>query len=773
MKTTYQKNFPNQLKERTDQWWKDCIDSAIDLVATDYHGIRKNFHNKVRNYNLANDIFDFEGLRNQLVPLFAKDSKYPVEMQHYPIAIQKIDLLVGEELKRPFNFTARITNDDAITQKEEEKDAILDEFFREQFKNQSQTEEEFAALLKEKVHYINTTFQDKREKLANQILQYYWYFLDLKEIFNRGFQDLLLVGEEIYRIDVIGNEPLIIKCNPLNVTVVGGNSSPFVEDADIIIEDGYYTPADIVDSYYDELSQSQVKKIENNLMGSAAGESSMGINQVPEYIMVDAEMHAIDAQSNVRNYPTINDNGEIRVSRVVWKSRKRIKLRTYFDEMGEVQQDIVSNKYKLREDLGDIEVTTMVINEALEGTRIGDDHDNIYVKMQPLPVQNRPIDNISKCSLGYVGVYANVNTNEAMSLMDRLYPFQKLYNLFMNKLNFLYIKYKGPMYNLDTSRIPDKYETEEWLYYAEMLGWKLDDPFNEGTKGQSLGKIAGNMQQGPGVVDANLYSIIQQTIEMLNYIEMQAGSISGISKAREGQIHQSEAVSNVTREINQSSHITEKWFSIHDQVKRKVLSLFLETAKYAFRNKNKKAQYILDDSTIKSLTIDGEMFNEATYDVQIMDTSNVQELFNTMKQLSHAAMQNDMITMSQLMDIYTDNSVASIKNKLKQAEQDKMERDSEQAKEQNRLAELQMQQQAMEKEQDNEVKLLMQARELQTNIMIELAKLASKEDISDEELRLKEKLTEMELENDKLIEEKRIALDKDKINAIRSKNTTT
>lgn len=775
MNTNFYTNFPNQQKtqaQRTPDWYKKCLDSAIDQVTLEYHGIRQTYQNKVRNYNLSNDIFDFTGLRKQMVPLFPEGGKFPIDLQHYPIAPQKLDLLVGEELKRPFIFTARVTNDDAITQKEEGIEKELDAFFIEQLKSEATSEEDFKAKLEEKVEYLNTNFQDKRERLANQLLTYYWHFLDLKELFNRGFHDLLICGEEIYRVDILGNEPVVLKSNPLNITVIGGNNSPFIEDASIIVDDSYMAPSQIIDSYYDELSVKQVKKIEESLSNSQKGGRS-GMDLVPEYVMVDVENNQGLFNDSHKSLAPVNELGDIRVSRVVWKSRKRIRVLTYYDEVSaQFQQEIVHDKYELDKENGEISLEPLWINEAVEGTRIGDSSDEIYVKKQSLPVQNRSIDNISKCSLGYTGIFFNINSNKAMSMMDRLYPFQRAYNMYMNKLNFLYTKYKGPIYKMDFSTMPDDYEPEEIMYFAEMLGWELSDPFNEGKEGNALGKLAGNMNQNSGVKDANLYSIIQQTIEMLNYIEQQAGSVSGITKSREGQISSREAVGNVTREIAQSSHITERWFSVHDQVKRKTLSLLLETTKYAFKNKNKKAQYILDDSTMIALNMTAGDLNEATYDVQILDTNKIQELFNDLKSLSHAAMQNDKMTMKGIMDIYTDNSIASIKRKMAKEEQDKYKRDSEQMQSQERMLEIKNQQENMKLDKENELKLLMQSREIQATVLIELNKLSSKEKLTKEELNVKKELELLKEENKKRIETLKLKMEERKLKAIGRTKTT-
>lgn len=770
MSKTFQSSFPNQMKtisQKTDKWFKECIDAALQYSNVDYNGIRQSYQHKLRNYNLMNDVFDFTKIKHQMTPLLAKSDKYDLPVQHYPKIPQKVNLLIGEDLSRKFNWSAKVTNDDAISQKEEDLDSEMDEFFIQQLRDNSANPEAFEKALKEKKHYIDYNYQDKRERMANQILRYYWDYLDMKEMFNRGLEDLLVASEEIYRIDILGNAPIIKKVNPLSLSVIGGNNSPWLEDAEIILEDEYYSKSSIIDSYYDELKPADVKRIEEGLTNNS-GESNSNYFSQPDFIIVDelidTEHYAMSSTNSTQNNKlAVNTHGDIRVSRVVWKSRKKVGLLTYFDETsGELQQDIVHESYEIDESIGEVSITYQWINEGLEGTRIGNKEEGIYIKMQRIPVESRKSDNISKCSLGYVGVYFNINQNQALSMVDRLYSFQELYNLYMNKLNFLYMKYKGPIYKMDFSTIPDGYSTEEWLYYADVLGWELSNPFNEGNKGASQGKLAGMMNQNQGVKEANLYSIIQQTIDMLNYIEAQIDSISGVSKTREGQIGQRAAVSNTTRELTQSAHITQKWFSVHDQVKRKCLSLFLETAKIALKGKSIKAQHILDDGSMEILNMDGDMLNEAEYDIQIVDSIEVQQLMQDLKQLGHAALQNDKITISQLMDLYMFNSIADAKNKLEQGEKEKEVRVQEQRNHEKELQQMQQETMQMQAKEQTDLELLKQSNELQAKILLAQIDINSKENITDKDRLLEEKLGLLNVEIEKM-----------KVKAIGQRNTTS
>jgi hypothetical protein len=220
--------------------------------------------------------------------------------------------------------------------------------------------------------------------------------------------------------------------------------------------------------------------------------------------------------------------------------------------------------------------------------------------------------------------------------------YQYLYNVYMRRLELAIAKYKGPIYELDTSKKPDEWDTEMWLYYAEVLGWSIIDSFNEGRKGAATGKMAGNFNNGGGkVLEANVGNYIQQLIMMLQYIEKQMGEIAGVTAQRQGQIDNRETVGGVERAVTQSSHITEKWFFIHDETKKRVMLALLDTAKYLWKNnKSKKISYIMDDMSRATMDVNGEDFASSEYDLFITDSSDDLKIRSTIEQLSHAYVQN-------------------------------------------------------------------------------------------------------------------------------------
>jgi hypothetical protein len=202
---------------------------------------------------------------------------------------------------------------------------------------------------------------------------------------------------------------------------------------------------------------------------------------------------------------------------------------------------------------------------------------------------------------------------------------------------------------------------------------------------------------------------IQQHIMMLQYLETQVGEIAGVSRQRQGQVENRELVGNVERAVTQSAHITERWFSIHDNVKLRALTMLLDTAKHAWRKEKKVLQYITDDLSTVMFEVDGEEFASDQYGLFVSNTRGDHELLSSLKQLAHAGIQNDKISFSQLMDIYTSDSISSIRRKIESAE---LEKEQQRQKEQQQAQEMQQQQQqAQQQAQQQQIEAATQDRE--------------------------------------------------------------
>lgn len=720
---------PQQLSysRKNKAWRKKCVDFGDDHSLLHYHLARKSVFAMKINYDLLNGKIHMDDMKLLINPYDLDASFIPDDIQHYPIVNSKLRVLRGEESERLFDYRAIVTNPSAVSEIEKEKNEEVNAKLQQLVADTSQSEEEFMQELENISDYFQYEWQDKREQRANMLLNHYVKELDVDQLFNRGFVDAYTVGEEAYQCDIVGGEPVLWKIDPMKMRVIKSGASNKIEDADMIILEDYWSPGKVIDVFYDQLSKEDIKEIENapDNMGSTYADSMDNVD--PRYGFVpnvDIDWTAGDAvldpyqlfdnQLDTTLLP-YDMNGNIRVLRVYWKSRRKIKkVKSYDPETGEEQFNFRTEDYIIDPDKGE-EEQTFWVNEAWEGTKIGSD---IYVNMRPRPVQYNRLSNPSRCHFGIIGSIYNINDNEPFSMVDMVKPYSYMYDIYHDKLNKLVARNMGKVIEMDFAKVPKGWDADKWLYYLKVNGIAVVDSAKEITYGPATGKIAASLNNNSsGVRDASLGNEIQQFISLLSWIDDQVGQLLGISKQREGQISNRETVGGVERATLQSSHITKWLFFIHENLKKRVLECLLETAKIALKGRKKKFSYILSDGAEKIMEIDGDEFAECDYGLIVDNSNGTQELNQKLDTLAQAALQNQMLNFSTMMKLYTTTSMAEKqrvveafeKKTLEQQQQQQQAQLQQQQQEMQINAQIEQQKQQMEYQmhrEDNETKVL-------------------------------------------------------------------
>lgn len=722
---------PQQLpfNRKNKAWRKRHLDWADNKTFFNYSPVRKSVIHKKINYDLLNGKLHMSDMEVVLNPEGIKAGFIPDRIQHYPIMNSKLNILRGEESKRVFDYKVIVTNPNAISEIEDNKKNELLQRLRTLIADTSISEEEFNQELEKMNYYYTYEWQDFREIRANALINHYTKEYDIPLLFNEGFMDAMTVGEEIYQCDIIGGEPTIERVNPLKIRVFKSGYSNRIEDADIIIIEDYWSPGRVIDTYYDVLSKKDMEYIEHipDHVSQASIDSMDNIDE--RFGFVNNNMVGEEMSSNGFYFDPLNlfsDSisnsllpydlaGNIRVLRMYWKSRRKIKkVKSYDLETGEEIYNFYPETYIINKDLGE-EEKIFYINEAWEGTKIGTD---IYVNMRPRVVQYNRLSNPSRCHFGIVGSIYNLNESRPFSLVDMMKQYNYLYDVIHDRLNKLMAKNWGKILRLDLARVPKGWDIEKWIYYAKANGLAVEDSFKEGNIGASSGKLAGALNNASsGVIDAEFGNSIQQQINLLEFIKLEMSEVAGITRQREGQISNRETVGGVERATLQSSHITEWLFVIHDGVKKRAIECFLETAKIALKGRKKKFSYILSDGTNMIVDIDGDEFAEADYGLVVDNSRGTQELSQKLDILAQAALQNKILSFSTIMKLYGSSSLAEKQRLVERDEQLMQERSSQaqqqQLETQQQIAQMEAQQRQAELQQkeqanirDNETKIL-------------------------------------------------------------------
>lgn len=778
---------PQQLpfSRKNKSWRKAHLDWADSKTFFNYSLVRKSVIHKKINYDLLNGKLHMTDLELILNPDHIKAGFVPDRIQHYPIMNSKLNVLRGEESKRVFDFRVVVTNPNAISEIETHKRDELLQRLQQLIAETSQSEEEFNQELQKLSDYYTYEWQDMREIRSNALLNHYMKEYNMPLLFNNGFMDAMAVGEEMYQCDIVGGEPVIERLNPLKVRIFKSGYSNKVEDADIIIIEDYWSPGRVIDTYYEVLSKKDIEYIEKlpDHVGQAAVDSMDNIDERYGFVnnhMLSDEISTegffwdpLGGADGVNNSLLPYDvAGNLRVLRVYWKSRRRIKkVKSYDPETGEEVYTFYPETYIIDKDAGE-EEQIFYINEAWEGTKIGED---IYVNMRPRPIQYNRLSNPSRCHFGIIGSIYNLNDNRPFSLVDMMKQYNYLYDIIHDRLNKMMAKNWGKIIQMDLAKIPKGWDVEKWMYYAKVNGIAVVDSFNEGNIGAATGKLAGALNNAStGVIDAEFGNSIQSQINLLEFIKMEMSDVAGISRQREGQISNRETVGGVERATLQSAHITEWLFVQHEDVKRRALECFLETAKIALRGRSKKFQYILSDNSLRVMDIDGDEFAEADYGLVVDNGQGTQELSQKLDVLAQAALQNQTLSFSTIMKLYSSSSIAE-KQRLVEKDERAIQDRAAQAQQQ----QLEVQQQEAQMKQEIEMRKMEQEdalnmRDNETRIIVANINAQSKlQDTEDDGIQ--EPMSESDRENlrEKIREfNERLKLDREKLELDKKKAAT-
>jgi hypothetical protein len=768
-------SFPFQKRTRaqkTKSYYRDCIDAADSMVgmginngigASATNGLRASMVEKLSNTNLINNIVDPKEIEDVINP-YKLEAKFSNNYKNYPLLNSYMAILLGEEREALFNPLITMSNPDLVNSKLEEISSLINKSILDTIVSKNYNEQEAAAAIQSQAKWMKFNYRDRRELMASQIVQYGYTNLRMKEIFSKNFEDLLVDGEEISISEIVGGEPILRKGNPLTLFTIRSGSSYKIEESEIIIELSYLPIGQVIDEYHMELKDSEIKKLEegyayNNAASGRIFNRSL-INQPIDLTSWLYQQGGIGQVINATIRETsffggsFDNYGNVRKLRVLWRGLRKLGVLTFIDENGDVQKRFVDEEYPLT-DVERDNVLWIWIGEWNEGTKLGDD---IYLKMGPRPIQFRSMDNPSKCHPGIIGSIFNTNDSKSLSFVSLGKPYQLMYNFFMHKLWEELKTYKGRMARISTSMIPSQFTMDQFLFYMDQFKIVFEDEFNEGTKGTSLGKLAGQMNRGSGSIEIGDAAVIQNLLGILTFLEKRIQDIVGITDQRLGAIQSRETVGGVERSVKQSSLSTAKYFSIHDDFINRSIESYLETAKIAWKDQKFKRQFILSDGSQAVLDFDSSLFTESEYGIFSTNSSVDKDMMNTLKSLVQPFMQNGGV-ISMVMELYRTQDPAALQRKFEAFEEQIQQQQQKTQQMQLEVQQMELQRQDQIKQREEALAKYKIDEDNRTRIEVALIGQEGKESQTLEEP--EDKTQETELKRSALEETKRTNLKKE------------
>ncbi len=470
------------MSKKTKDWQESCVDYVIGRSL----GGSRNGNNRTRReemqtyYDLYNSIYNEKDLKYVTNP-FKQQDGFPAMAQDYNIIKPKIDLLLGEETKRPFNFKVVRTSDIAASEMQDRAKQLLIDYVQATIMSKLGPEEQARyqeALQNGEImtpqqiqKYMSKDYKDIAEITAYHSLNYLKNKLNITHEFFKGWKDALVGGEEIYYVGILNGEPYLERVNPIYFDYDTETSDlEFIHDAEWCCYEMNMSVTELYDRLYDKMSEKQL----NQLLEMMDQASKGGINPEVRKTSLDythIKTHTINGFSS----NPFDSTNSIKVWHCCWKSFKKIGFVTIIDpELGEPKEYQVDESYK--ETGMELNVEWKWITEVWEGYRAGED---LYIGIQPLEYQYTSSDNPNSQRLPYTGVVYNNTNSRPRSLVSMMKPLQYMYIVLWYRLELAMARDKGKVVNMDITQIPKSMniDVSKWMHYLSALGVNFINPY--------------------------------------------------------------------------------------------------------------------------------------------------------------------------------------------------------------------------------------------------------------------------------------------------------
>jgi hypothetical protein len=701
MYNSSQSSFPAQFvleSEKTEEWANQWVNAVVAYMSYTESPYKNSRLNDIQNYNIYNgnlDLEDFKYITEQY------GMSYPARMVNYPIISPKIDLLVGEDLRRPLDVKVSTTNKEAVLRKEDVKVNLIMKQLTEEIHQQfaETTGIEIPPVTEMEIPedidlYMRYNYREMVEETAQDGLEYLIQKHNYRDLFKEGFRDLLVTGKEFFKIYDHNGDPYVRRVDPRNIVYEINAQSDYLDDSSWVGEERYLSYSEILDEFRDELTREDLEEL-------SAMYQIGGYDDLQRY---NDPFDWIDYQEG--------QEVKIRVVSVEWKSIKALRFKMSENKFNPERPFMkqVADDYRPRKNE---KLVTRYVDDIWEATKIG---GKILVRARRRPNQVRSVDDAGTTPLSYVGCVRNNSTGRCISMVDLLKNIQMLYNIVMYQIELAMARSGGKAVVYDVSQLPTNLgmDMQTVLYHLKTDGII---PINSKEEGNQLASF-NQFQQ----IDFTLSNSVQQLINLKMMLEQTAGQISGVSPQREGAVGQYEYVGNVQRSVIQSATITESLFYSHQMVKKRVFERVCNLMKICWAN-GKKASYILGDGAFKFLSIMPDISMQ-DYGIFIGDSGKDDAMRQQLQGIAQAALQGGQATLLDIIKVLKADTFTEAEHILERAMEEIKKQQQNQAEQQQAM--LQAQAQADQAAFERQVQL----EEIKNKAKVEVAKIQSETDLA-------------------------------------------
>lgn len=647
----------SETKKNADngQFFKDTADFYIrgsifdDMAIGAVYGsaTRRNRKMLYEVYNNQIPLEWFTHITNPYGTDKAEYQKWPAKIRPTTILRTNIDLLCSEYPKRNFSYYVSNLGETAYNSFTEQLNDVINKTLQRKFiqiAQQAAAEagqdmgHTAAAVAQEDIPTpddvataFKASYKDKLAIIGQKRLKRAITEVELRRKLLKMFKDWLIAGEAISYKGVKRGKIVYERVSPLDCDWDKSPDTDFYEDGEWFVRRQYWTVSDVVDGFYEDLTDADLTNIEKNNFNS------------PEAFY--SYLEGIYTNGKVKTT-------KVPVYHVTWKGKKMLKEVTRMGDNGP-EVDVLDEAYPLAE--GETSKNIWV-NCWYECWRVGSD---IYPICGEIPGQVSQMNDFSYARGPYNGRCFSDTHAQNISIMEIGLPFQIMYIIVTRALEMTIAKSKGKIVLLDKNVIPrgGGWDEDRFFYYADALGWGL---LNRNQVG--VDKSYNQYQ----VLDLTLYESIKQLIELQQHIKQEWDDVLGISRQRKAETYASDTAAGNQAALFQSTVMTDMIFIGFEEFASRELQGILDLTKFTNLDGVRRL-YNLSELEMDIIDADPEEYAMAELGVYVTDASIEGRIFDRLEGYAQAMIQNGAKP-STVIEMLTSENVAMMKSVIHKAE---------------------------------------------------------------------------------------------------------
>lgn len=642
-------------------WGEACVDYFIDETIHD-----NNREEILSHYRLTEGILDEKDYNYVLNPFNTTIDRYKrfgTTLRNFDIITPVINLYAGEFSQRFKNTQVLSTNNDDDNRYKEGLNKLITQHYMQESINHLnalgiETGQDSIEMQKltERINDYSRDFDTNRIIDGQEVLDYIHYDQDLDDKFQDGYIDWLKAGITISYKGVFHNDVDYEIVPPWEFTFPLNTSSNFIEDAAWVTRRQVLKANQILDRWHNKLDDAQIEWIEEQ------GRQD-GFTNSTGYARLSTQW--ISNEDDYAKYSLLQEVNGIEVYHAQWRTFAKSGTLTFINELGQVDEMDVDDTYKLNKANGDISIKWGWISEVWEGWRIGNDSNNMYVDIQPLPYNRMELNNKSAQKLSYNGRLNKTTTGKVQSIVTAGRPYQIIYNILHYQFEKIINKNKDKIAVIPQGLIPKGvggWDEEKFMYYAHANSMMIID---------ETSPTAAIAIQGIKVLDMGLGSYAKESIELMQSVKAEWWEAIGMNRQRYGDSKASDGKAVTEQAIFRSAIISDELNRKFEKFQEKDYAGLLDISKVAYLE-GKKGKYINSDGREAFLDMnpDNAIFHlESDYNIHVKNSRKESEKVQTAKEYGFNIGQNGKTSeMLELIDTANFAKTKEIIRKMEDAE---------------------------------------------------------------------------------------------------------